>query len=74
MTATSTSAPVPIKLLAMAREKWVYQGARIALGYGAQMEGQRRYWFRREDIGAGGTTLIIPVDKFWPAGQRVAHA
>lgn len=50
------------------REKWVYQGARAARGYGPQVEGKRCYWFRRENTGTGGTTLIIPVADFWPAG------
>lgn len=53
------------------RERWVYQGARVALGYGSQVEGVRCYWFRRENVGTGGTTLIIPVASFWPSRQRV---
>ena len=52
------------------REKWNYLGARVALGYGPQVEGKRCSWFPRENIGTGGTTLIIPVADFWPAGQR----
>lgn len=47
------------------REHWVYQGACVALGYGGAVEGQRCYWFRRENIGQGGITLIIPITKYW---------
>lgn len=47
------------------RERWKYQGARVALGYGDAVEGKRCYWFRRENIGTGGTTVMVPVEKFW---------
>lgn len=47
------------------REHWVYQGARVPQGYSPEVDGQRCYWFRRENIGQGGTTLIIPITKYW---------
>lgn len=47
------------------RERWEYLGAWIALGFGAAIEGKRCYWFRRENIGAGGTTVTVPVEDFW---------
>lgn len=49
------------------REHWKYQGARVPQGYHPDVDGKRCYWFRRENIGTGGTTLIIPVEKFWAA-------
>lgn len=48
-------------------EHWKYQGASVARGYGEEVEGKRCYWFRREDFGVGGTTLIIPIDQYWPS-------
>jgi hypothetical protein len=54
-----------------AREHWAYQGVWIARGYGPTLEGQRCYWFRREGVGTGGTTFIIPVDKFWSSDRPV---
>ena len=51
----------------MGREKWQYQGARVALGYGSEVEGKRCYWFRRDNVGQGGTTMIVPVDTYWAA-------
>ena len=55
----------------MAREQWTFLGAGVARGYGDAIEGRRCYWFRRENIGTGGATRIIPVDTFWPASQAM---
>jgi hypothetical protein len=47
------------------REHWKYLGAWTALGIDPTVNGQRCYWFRRENVGKGGTTRVIPVKRYW---------
>lgn len=47
------------------KEHWKYIGCSVPKGYDPTVDGQQCYWFRREDIGVGGITLIIPRNRYW---------
>ena len=56
----------PVKAPAR-KEHWQYLGASVPRGFGEAVDSQHCYWFRRENIGTGGTTLIVAAAEYWNA-------
>lgn len=48
------------------KEHWKFLMAGTPQGYGPEVDGKPCYWFRLNHIGTGGTTLIIPRERYWP--------